>query len=198
VIARPFRGEPGAFERTPGRRDFALEPPRPTLLDVCEANGVPVTGVGKIGDVFSMRGVTESRYSDSDGHGIDLACRALALPGPRLVFLNLVDFDSKYGHRNDAGGFAANLERFDAQLPRLQEAVGDGIGFITGDHGCDPTTPSTDHSRETVPVLVWGCAGGPIPLGTRSGMGDLGATIADLLGLDGGGLQGRTFASSLR
>ena len=196
VIARPFRGAPGSFERTPGRRDFSLPPPRATLLDRCADAGVPVFGVGKISDVFSGRGIAESRYSDSDDHGVDVACGFLQRAGTALVFCNLVDFDSKYGHRNDAEGFAACLERLDRRLPELLAAVGeDGYTFITGDHGCDPTTPSTDHSREMVPLLAKGPWNGSVGLGDRH-MGDLGATIADLLGLEEG-LQGDSFAAML-
>ena len=183
VIARPFDGEPGAFCRRPERRDLSVPPPGPTLLDRCLEAGVAVFGVGKIQDIFVGRGLTEAVYSDSNDHGIDLTLEYLARPGPALVLTNLVDFDSKYGHRNDPQGYARAVEALDARLPELIGALGGGVLFLTGDHGCDPTTPSTDHSRERTPLLAAGLAGGPYDVGTRECFGDLGATIAELLGV---------------
>jgi phosphopentomutase len=184
VIARPFDGEPGAFVRTPERRDFSVEPPEPTVLDGLVAAGVPVYGVGKIPDIFAGRGITEAVYSNSNDNGVDLTLDYLRRPGPNLVFTNLVDFDSKYGHRNDAPGYARAVEALDRRLPKLVSSLGGGLLMMTGDHGCDPTTPSTDHSRERTPLLVAGLEGGPHDLGTRTTFCDLGATVADLLGLD--------------
>jgi phosphopentomutase len=202
VIARPFAGPPGAFVRTPDRRDFSVPPPGPTILDRCRQGGVSVYGVGKIGDIFSGQGLTEFRYSRSNDDGVDLTIDYLQRPGPSLVFTNLVDFDSKYGHRNDAAGYAACVRAFDARLPDLLAAAraADGMVFLTGDHGCDPTTlESTDHTRERTPMLAWGTGGGEaIDVGMRSPFGDLGATIADLLGVEpGDGLAGRSFAAEL-
>ena len=197
VIARPFDGEPGSFARTHERRDFSVPPPVPTLLDRCRAAGVGVYGVGKIRDIFADRGLTEGRYSESNDHGIDLTIRFLGRPDPALVFTNLVEFDTEFGHRNDPKGYASCIERFDRRIPELIESLAGGVMFLTGDHGCDPTTPSTDHSREYVPVLVHGTSGGPRDLGTRAAFADLGATVADLLRVDAEGLAGESFAGDL-
>jgi phosphopentomutase len=196
VIARPFEGEPGAFRRRPERRDLSVPPPGPTLLDRCLEAGVAVFGVGKIRDIFAERGLTEGVYSDSNDHGIDLTLGYLRQPGPALVFTNLVDFDSKYGHRNDPQGYARAVEALDARLPELVGALDGGVLFLTGDHGCDPTTPSTDHSRERTPLLAAGLSGGPYDVGTRDCFGDLGATVADLLGVPWD-LAGTSFAGEI-
>lgn len=196
VIARPFEGEPGAFRRRPERRDLSVPPPGPTLLDRCVEAGVAVYGVGKIRDIFVERGLTEAVYSDSNDHGIDLTLAYLRRPGPALVVTNLVDFDSKYGHRNDPQGYARAVEALDARLPELTAALDGGVLFLTGDHGCDPTTPSTDHSRERTPMLAAGLRGGPYDVGTRDCFGDLGATIADLLGVPWD-LVGTSFAEEI-
>jgi phosphopentomutase len=194
VIARPFAGKPGNFERTPERRDFSVEPPGPTLLDHCLAAGVSVYGVGKIQDIFAGRGTTEASYSDSNDHGIDLTVGFLGRPGPALVFTNLVDFDSKYGHRNDPTGYARCVEAFDRRLPELRAALDGGVLFVTGDHGCDPTTRPTDHSRESTPLLAAGVPGGPHDVGVRSTFADLGATVAEILEVQTAGLAGTSFA----
>ena len=200
VIARPFDGEPGSFFRRPERRDFSVPPPGPTVLDFVMKAGIPVYGVGKIGDIFAGQGLTEFRYSDSNDHGVGLSIEYLSRPGPCLVMTNLVDFDSKYGHRNDAPGYAKCVESFDRRLPDLVEAVGEGLLFLTGDHGCDPTDAgSTDHTREYTPVLVSGAREGDatVDLGTRPVFGDLGATVADVLGVTTEGLAGKTFAREI-
>lgn len=197
VIARPFTGTPGQFTRTPERRDFSVPPPRPTLLDFCRESSVSVYGVGKIQDIFAGQGLTEGRYSDSNDDGIDITLELLQRPPPSLVFTNLVDFDSKYGHRNDPAGYAACIERLDKRLPDVIGALDGGLMLLTGDHGCDPTTPSTDHSRERTPLLVAGLSGGPLDVGDRSTFADLGATVADLLGVETQGLSGESFASGL-
>jgi phosphopentomutase len=198
VIARPFEGRPGAFVRSPERRDFSVPPPGPTVLDRLQEAGVAVLGVGKIHDIFSGQGITEGRYSDSNDHGVDLTLEYLRRPAPAFVFTNLVDFDSKYGHRNDAGGYAACIEAFDRRLPELIGALDGGVLLLTGDHGCDPTTPPTDHSRERTPLLGAGLKAGPVDLGTRGSFSDLGQTVADLLGADGRGLEGESFVDLLR
>ncbi len=196
VIARPFDGPAGAFVRRPERRDFSVPPPGPTLLDRCLAAGVAVYGVGKIQDIFVGQGLTEAVYSSSNDHGVDLTIAYLRRPGPSLVFSNLVDFDSKYGHRNDPSGYAHAVEALDVRIPELIEALEGGILFLTGDHGCDPTTPSTDHSRERTPLLAVGLSGGPFDVGDRDTYADLGATVADLLGVPWD-LQGRSFAREI-
>ncbi len=198
VIARPFGGEPGSFFRTPERRDLAVPPPRPTVLDFVLKAGIPVFGVGKIGDLFSGQGLKEGQYAESNDHGVDLTLDYLERPGPSLVVTNLVDFDTKYGHRNDAKGYAECVEALDRRLPELEAAVERGLLFVTGDHGCDPTMPSTDHSREYTPVLVSGASGrAAVDLGTRSTFADVGATIADLFEASTEGLAGTSFSRDL-
>jgi phosphopentomutase len=160
--------------------------------------GRAVYGVGKIADIFDGRGISASTLSDSNDHGVDLTLDYLTRPGPALVFTNLVDFDSKYGHRNDPEGYANAVEAFDRRLPEVIAALGDdGVLLITGDHGCDPTTASTDHSRERTPLLAAGLPGGPHDVGTRSSFGDLGSTVAELLGVTVTGLEGESFADAL-
>ena len=186
VIARPFVGKPGAFMRTPNRRDFALTPFAPTLLDVLTAAKIPVIAVGKIEDLFAGRGISRAVHTKSDEDGMDEVEKAMATTPRGLIFANLVDFDTVYGHRNDPAGYAENLERFDARLTRLLPRIGeDDLLFITADHGNDPTTPSTDHSREHVPVLAYGSAVRPgVDLGRRSSFADLGQTLADHFGVE--------------
>jgi phosphopentomutase len=197
VIARPFDGEPGAFVRTPERRDFSVEPPGPTILDRLVEGGVLVYGVGKIQDIFAGHGMSEAVYSDSNEHGVDLTLEYLRRPGPALVFTNLVDFDSKYGHRNDAVGYARAVEALDRRIPDILGALDGGVLFATGDHGCDPTTPSTDHSRERTPLLVAGLPGPARDIGSRPTFADLGATVAELLGVEPHGTAGASVASAL-
>jgi phosphopentomutase len=182
VIARPFVGRAGSFQRTANRRDFALTPAEPTLLDVLTSAGVPVVAIGKIEDLFAGRGITEAVHTTSDDHGMDEVDRALDRTERGLIFANLVDFDTVYGHRNDPHGYAANLERFDARLSSLLPRIGArDLLVVTADHGNDPTTPSTDHSREHVPIFVFGPGvRGGVDLGIRSTFADLGQTIADV------------------
>lgn len=196
VIARPFEGEPGAFVRRPERRDFSVEPPGPTLLDRCAQAGVATYGVGKIRDIFAERGLTEASYSDSNDHGVDLTIGYLRRPGPSLVLSNLVDFDSKYGHRNDPAGYARAIEALDRRIPEIVDSLDGGVLLLTGDHGCDPTTPSTDHSRERVPLLAAGLEGGPFDVGARGTFADLGATASELLGVPWG-LEGTSFVEEM-
>ena len=197
VIARPFDGEPGAFVRRPERRDLSVPPPGPTVLDRLVSAGRTVLGIGKIQDIFDHRGLTEATYSDANEHGVDLTIEALRGGAHDCIFTNLVDFDSKYGHRNDPSGYAAAIEAFDRRLPEVIDALDGGVVLLTGDHGCDPTTTPTDHSRERTPLLAAGCTGGPYDLGTRASFGDLGATVGSLLGVDTDGLVGESFHASL-
>ena len=186
VIARPFVGQPGNFSRTTNRRDYALEPIGPTLLDRVKAAGMDVVGVGKIEDLFAAKGLTRAVHTKSDDHGMDVITAEMATVERGLIFANLVDFDTQYGHRNNTRGYAENLERFDARLAALLPLLGDDdLLVVTADHGNDPTTPSTDHAREFVPVMIAGThvrAG--VELGTRETFADLGQTLADLFDVD--------------
>lgn len=181
VIARPFVGEPGAFTRTANRHDYALQPFQETVLDRLTAASVPVLAIGKVQDLFAGRGIPRAWHQANDAEGMAHLGRALAEVDRGFVFANLVDFDTQFGHRNDTPGYAANLEQFDRWLgPILGELREDDLLVITADHGNDPTTPSTDHSREYVPVLAVGPrvqAG--VDLGTRATFADLGQTVAE-------------------
>ncbi|CAN5603292.1 phosphopentomutase [soil metagenome] len=198
VIARPFRGSPGAFERTADRHDFAVPPPSDTVLDEIKAAGLEVRSVGKIYDIFAERGFTHTRPTRSNDEGITASIEELRATERGLVFANLVDFDQAYGHRNDPQGYAEALEAFDRRLPELLDALGpDEVLILTADHGNDPTTPSTDHSREKVFVLAAGpSVEGGTDVGERSSFTDLGATVADLLEV-ASAAPGRSFASEL-
>jgi phosphopentomutase len=182
IIARPFIGEPGAFKRTTNRRDYALDPFGPTLLDRLTERGIPVVGIGKIEDLFAGRGISRAIHTTSDDHGMDVIEQQMREVQTGLIFTNLVDFDAQYGHRNDVAGYAANLERFDMRLARLLPQLRpDDLLAVTADHGNDPTTISTDHAREYVPLLLTGGSVRPgVSVGTRSTFADLGQTLADL------------------
>lgn len=186
VIARPFIGVPGNFTRTERRKDFSAIPPSPTLLDKVLAAGQEVLAVGKIEDIFAGRGISRSAHTGSNMEGIDQILALMAEDVRGLIFANLVDFDMLYGHRNDPIGYARALEEFDLRLPEITASLrSDDVLFITADHGCDPTTPSTDHSREYVPLLASGARVQPgVNLGTRPTFADLAATAADLLGVE--------------
>jgi phosphopentomutase len=185
VIARPFAGTSGNYERTPDRHDYSVLPPHDTVLDAISHAGRDVRGVGKISDIFAGRGVTHSRTTRSNEEGIEGVIEQLGLIDRGLVFANLVDFDQSFGHRNDPAGYAGALEDFDRRLPDIVAALeDDDVLIITADHGNDPTTPSTDHSRERVPLLVTGRGVTPVDLGVRASFTDCGATVADLLGVE--------------
>jgi phosphopentomutase len=181
VIARPFIGLPGSFQRTANRHDYAMPPIAETLLDRMLAAGHHVAAVGKVSDLFAGRGISESHPTKSDAEGVDKVEALMVTQASGLIFANLVDFDTVYGHRNDAAGYAENLERFDARLPALIARLkADDLLVITADHGNDPTTPSTDHSREHVPLLLHGRrVRGGVDLGTRQTFADLGQTLAE-------------------
>jgi len=179
VIARPFVGTPGQFRRTANRRDYVLPPPGETLLDRLKASSRPVVAIGKVEDLFAGRGITRAIHTANDDEGMDELMRQLREAREGLILTNLVDFDTEYGHRNDVEGYARNLEHFDARLAELLPRLGDGdLLIVTADHGNDPTTASTDHSREYVPLLVTGRGVSPVDLGTRETFADLGQTLA--------------------
>jgi len=197
VIARPFVGEPGHFRRTENRRDFVLPPVEETLLDRLKAAGRQVIAIGKIEDLFAGRGITEAYHTASDDEGMNEIERQLDRVDHGLIFANLVDFDTLYGHRNDVDGYAANLERFDARLASvLSRLRNDDFLVVSADHGNDPTTPSTDHAREYVPLLVTGRCVRAVDLGTRQTFADLGQTLAEVFGV-GQLANGTSFLSAI-
>ncbi len=182
VIARPFVGTAGAWKRTPNRRDFSVAPPGETLIDALAAAGVARTGVGKVDDLFARRGI-EGGHTSGNTEGIERILDWMR-SGSGFLFCNLVDFDQLYGHRNDVSGFYKALREFDDALPAVFSALHeDDLLFITADHGNDPTTPSTDHARENVPLLAFGPHVRPGAIGRRATFADLGATVAEWMGL---------------
>jgi phosphopentomutase len=185
VIARPFVGGPGHFKRTANRRDYALPPRGDTLLDRVKAAAVPVVAIGKIEDLFAGRGITTALHTISDDDGMDRVEEQMESVERGLIFTNLVDFDTQYGHRNDVEGYARNLERFDGRLARvLPRLRRDDLLVVTADHGNDPTTASTDHAREYVPLMVTGAqVRRGVDLGTRRTFADLGQTLAEVFGV---------------
>ena len=202
VIARPFVGAPGVWTRTGNRRDFSIQPPAETLLDALAAAGIPRAGVGKVDDLFAGRAIS-ARHTAGNAEGIEhiLGWLRDGGPGPDapggFLFVNLVDFDQLFGHRNDVQGFHQALRHFDAALPGLLGAMReDDLLFVTADHGNDPTTPSTDHARECVPVLAFGRRVRPVAIGRRGTFSDLGATVADWLGVPFRG-RGTSFLAAI-
>ena len=197
VIARPFVGRPGAYTRTYNRKDFSIAAPAPSVLERLVERGVNVVGVGKIGDIFDHRGLTEEVHTSGNADGLRRTERLLESLESGLLFVNLVDFDALYGHRNDPVGYARALEELDRALPRLLERLRPGdLLALTADHGCDPTTPSTDHSREYVPLLVVGPGRGGGSLGVRESFADLGATVVEFFGIPAPPV-GRSFLAEL-
>lgn len=186
VIARPFVGQPGSFKRTANRHDFSVAPFQQTVLDALTAAGIPVYGVGKIYDIFAGRGITETVSTKSNQEGMDRVVELLsAKKEDCLIFANLVDFDMLWGHRNDVENYARGLEEFDGRLPEVLALLEpEDLLLIVADHGCDPTTASTDHSREYVPLLVTGPQVTPVPLGVRGTFADVAKTAADFFGVD--------------
>ena len=199
VIARPFEGAPGEYRRTSRRRDFSLAPPAPTVLDRMVEAGRRVVTVGKVDDLFAGRGVTDAIHTTSNEEGETVLLDLVKRSGEGLVFANLVDFDTQYGHRNDPAGFAVALEKFDVTFGRIVDRLrGDEMVWVTADHGNDPTTPGTDHTREYTPLLV----AGPrvrdgVDLGTRASFADLGATLAELFSVSAP-RAGTSFLSELK
>jgi phosphopentomutase len=189
VIARPFIGQPGAFQRTYNRRDFAMPPPSPTVLDRLAQSGLPVVGVGKIWDIFAGHGVSENIHTEGNRDGLRHTLTALEALRQGLLFVNLVDFDMLYGHRRNPAGYAQALTDFDDWLPTLKQALGPrDLVLLTADHGNDPTFPGSDHTREDVPILAFGPGSHPgaaseVSLGTRSGFFDVAQTLCDAFAL---------------
>lgn len=194
VIARPFVGQPGDFQRTAGRKDYSRRPPGPTVLDALGEAGIPVVGVGKIHDIFAGVGVTEKVSTGSNREGVEGTLEVMARLPRGLIFTNLVDFDALYGHRRDAPGYARCLEAFDEQLPRILTALrDDDVLILTADHGNDPTMPGTDHTRERVPLLACGprlTAG--VDLGLGETFADIAATLRSIFALPAAS-PGRSF-----
>ncbi len=186
VIARPFIGEEGNWQRTANRRDFSLQPPIDTVLDYMKAAGHQVTGVGKIEDIFANKGITDAIHTKDNMDGVDQTLEYMKKQEKGLIFTNLVDFDSKWGHRNNYVEYAKGLEAFDTRLKEITDQMTENdILFINADHGCDPTTPSTDHSREYVPLLIYGKSiKEGINLGTRKTFADIGQTIAEIFDVE--------------
>jgi phosphopentomutase len=200
VIARPFTGTPGNFVRTPRRHDYAVDPPKPMLLDVLEERAVPVFGIGKIHDIYNTRGVKDYVTTNSNADGMDKLTTALHKRSRGLIFCNLVDFDMLFGHRKDVEGFAQSLEEFDKLLTAFLSLLQPSdLLLITADHGCDPDPrwPTTDHSREYVPILAYSPgAGAGVNLGVRQTLADMGQTIAD--NFAGEVPHGKSFLRELR
>lgn len=185
VIARPFEGKPGHFVRTDRRHDFSLNPPSMTVLDYTLKNGYKVKAVGKIEDIFNGKGISEAVHIHNNMDGVDKTLDYMRIESDGIIFTNLVDFDMLYGHRNDTVGYAKALMDFDARIPEiLTDLKQEDVLIITADHGCDPTTESTNHSREYVPLIVYGSNIKPgVNLGTRSTFADIGSSIAEYLGI---------------
>lgn len=194
VIARPFDGKPGSFVRTADRRDFSVQPLAETILDQLTVQGYEVIGIGKIEDLFGGRGISRAIHTVSNQDGVEKTLEQMRTLKQGLIFTTLVDFDTLWGHRNDAVGFAKGLEEFDVSLPEMLDSLRrDDMLILTADHGCDPTTPSTDHSREYVPVLVYGeSLKADVNLGIRYTFADIGQTVAEIFELKGTGV-GKSF-----
>ena len=200
VIARPFIGTTGKYKRTPYRRDYAVEPPAETILDVLNENGVPTIGIGKIDDLFCGRGLQVKTHIKSNAEGIEEIIKAGMSMQHGFLMANLVDFDMLFGHRQDANGYAKALEEFDVKLPEIQNCIGDGdVLILTADHGNDPTDRSTDHTREYVPLLCYTKSGKKnVNLGVRSSFADIGKTVADFFDVGNTqSLSGESFLTSI-
>lgn len=199
VIARPFIGKPGEFTRTTNRKDFSAEPISVTILDKMKEKGLDVIAVGKIEDIFSKRGITLAEHTKSNMNGVDVTLKYMKQQNKGIIFTNLVDFDMLYGHRNDIQGYRQAIEEFDKRLPEIIAAMGqEDLLVITADHGCDPTTESTDHSREYVPLLLYGKnIKKDVNLKIRSTFCDIASTIADIFNIENV-FPGESFFSEIR
>lgn len=196
IIARPFRGSSGEYRRTENRKDFSLKPIGKTILDYIKEKGMDVMAVGKIEDIFAGQGITKAVHTKNNSEGIEKTIEFINKDSKGIIFTNLVDFDMIYGHRNDVLGYADAIMEFDSRLPDIIGAMkDDDVLIITADHGCDPTTPSTDHSREYIPILFYGKSiKNNINIGTRKSFSDIGATILDMLNIEGK-IEGSSFKS---
>ena len=194
IIARPFIGKPGQFKRTSNRKDFSLPAPDDTVLDLLLDAGVDVLGIGKIEDLFAGRGLSRAVHTQSNFHGLKETLQAVQSDATGLIFANLIDFDMLWGHRNDPEGYYRGLQEVDQFLPEIMHSLEpDDVLVLTADHGCDPTTPSTDHSREFVPILIYGDkVKYNVDIGTRETFADLGATISEYFNIEGTG-AGQSF-----
>lgn len=194
IIARPFTGTLGSFTRTSNRRDFSLNPPDETILDIAKKEGLDVIAIGKIEDIFNGQGITESIHTEDNMDGIDQTIKYLQKNNKGIIFTNLVDFDSKYGHRRDSKGYKNALEEMDRRIPEiLNHLKHDDVLIITADHGNDPTFKGTDHTREHIPILIYGTSiKDNVNIGTRKTFADIAATISDILNISDTG-KGTSF-----
>ncbi len=193
VIARPFIGEVGAFKRTANRHDYAIDPPGKTMLDYMKENGKDVISIGKIYDIFNGSGITDKFKTVNNLDGINKTIELMRKDFNGLIFTNLVDFDMMYGHRNDVEGYANAISEFDSKLPEIIDNMKEeDLLILTADHGCDPTTPGTDHTREQIPLIVYGKNIKVSNLGLRESFSDIGKTILDVFGI-GNDLHGKSF-----
>ena len=199
VIARPFKGKPGDFERTSNRKDYSLDPFNKTILEYIKEDGQNTMAVGKITDIFNGIGITHSTYTSNNEDGVDKTLKFMNKKLPGFIWTNLVDFDMHFGHRNDYKGYYKALQEFDERIPEIiKKLEEDDILIITADHGCDPTTPSTDHSREYVPILIYGSnIRGGVDIGTRNTFSDIGKTVLDYLNIENE-LYGESFLKNIK
>jgi len=197
VIARPFIGENGNYKRTPNRRDYALDPFSKTMLEYLKENGKEVAAVGKIEDIYNKKGVTRAVHTKDNMDGVDATLSYMDEVKEGLIFTNLVDFDMLYGHRNDPKGYGKAIEDLDNRLKEIYDKMTeDDILMLTADHGCDPTTESTDHSREYIPLLVYGNKINPVNIGTRESFTDISKTILDYFNIENS-IDGKSFLSNI-
>ncbi|MCK5222109.1 MAG: phosphopentomutase [Candidatus Aminicenantes bacterium] len=194
VIARPFTGNEGSFSRTTDRRDYPMIPPKDTILDLIEKSGFVVSGIGKIEDIYARKGVSRAIHTKSNKDGMDVLTKEMSITKEGLIFINLVDFDMLYGHRRNVEGYASALEEFDKMLGEFTGLLEqEDILVITADHGCDPTFKGTDHTREFIPLLVYGKKISPEDLGIRETFADIGVSVLHHLGINNPGFPGKSF-----
>lgn len=199
IIARPFLGETGNYKRTPNRKDYSLLPISKTMMESIKENGLEVAAVGKIEDIFAGVGITRAVHTNGNNDGVNKTLEYMAEVESGLIFTNLVDFDMAYGHRNDVEGYGRALEEFDGRLTDILRSMREeDMLIITADHGCDPTTPSTDHSREYIPVLAYGKAiKSGVNLGIIPSFSDIGQTVLEYLGVNDSTVKGASFGGKI-